>query len=434
MSTSPPDGLTGNFALAELPRILIAPCRAQLSGALWLEHGESARRIVYSNGWPIAAASNLADEQIEAHLLNGNHLSPPNLQKAISHAAKKKIDLQQALSELQLLSKTTFVDQLLELRKRIVTNALQGPCKTRFEPSAADPIGFSSLPLLECCTRAVSRWSPQDQQAVLAAVGNRALSVHTADAELAMTLGAPKTLLALMQSLTKEPKPASQVAANARTDLIAAVATRLVQPPQDMKPMDGPLDRELNDAIAKVQQTSRGDWEPILPAAVERRGLSPRLLAAAVAITALVSVGLTWTLARSPPPPSPSVEAPPPEPPPSSQPVMPSVLAVAADRVKQQSKPKLSEEDQARLEALLKRGNAWMKKKKADAAIKEYKLALEVDPSSAAAHRALGIAYTKTGEAEQAVFEFKLYLRLSPFADDADAVKDLIDNFEKRAR
>jgi tetratricopeptide (TPR) repeat protein len=433
--------LDGAFTLAELPRLIVAPTRAQLSGVLWIERDDATRRIVYSNGWPIAAHSTAADEQIEAYLLDTAQVSAPQLQKAIAHSTAKKVELQQALSDLSLLSKTTFVEQLLALRKTIVVEALSQPARARFEKSPTDPVGFSYLPLLECAAAAVSKWPTNEHQAMLHSVGAQTLTIQGADAELAMTLGAPRTMLALMQGVTREPKTAATLlaqAANARAELVAAIATGMIQPPPEMAPVDASLDAELNDAIRVVQEKARPGWEPILPPPVERPRSNKLIIAAAVAGTAVVSVVATSLFVRAPTPvePPPVAElADPPAAPPSS---VPSVLCAAADQAREQAqkadKPrmKLNAEERARVDALFKHGGALLKKKKFDAAIKDYKAALEIDPMSAPVHRALAIACTRSGDLDQAIFEYKIYLRLAPAAPDRDSVEDLIAAYEQK--
>lgn len=433
--------LEGNFGLSALPSVLLGPCRGRLSGVLWFEREDAVRRIVFSAGWPIAASSNAADEQIEAHLLNTGQLDAPRLQRAIAHSTAKKVELQQALSDLSLLSKTTFVDQLLSLRKKIVTAALSKPCRTRFEPSATDPVGFSYLPLLECCAAAVAKWPTPDQQAALQAAGPAPLSVHDSDAELAMTLGAPKTMLAIMQSLTKEPKTAAQLvnsSPNARAELVAAIAAGIIQRPRDLLPIDGDLDAELGDALRAAQTRARPSFDaPLLPAVPRKR---PNIvgIAAAVAISAVLSVTATWLAVRAPAPVvvSRPIVDPPPDPPASQPSSQVSILTSAGEKAQKPVAPrvKLTPEEKARVEALFKRGTASMKKRKIDLAIKDYKAALEIDPMSASGHRALAIALTRAGELEQAIFEYKVYLRLAPGADDRDSVQDIIDAYEAQRR
>lgn len=58
-----------------------------------------------------------------------------------------------------------------------------------------------------------------------------------------------------------------------------------------------------------------------------------------------------------------------------------------------------------------------------DRAIEQYRKALKMQPSFAAAHNRLGICYNKQGEHEQATREFELCVRSSP--DDAQALNNL---------
>lgn len=58
-----------------------------------------------------------------------------------------------------------------------------------------------------------------------------------------------------------------------------------------------------------------------------------------------------------------------------------------------------------------------------DRAVEQYRKALQMQPSFAAAHNRLGICYNKQGEHEQATREFELCVRSSP--DDAQAMNNL---------
>jgi tetratricopeptide (TPR) repeat protein len=71
-------------------------------------------------------------------------------------------------------------------------------------------------------------------------------------------------------------------------------------------------------------------------------------------------------------------------------------------------------------------------KAKADDAIKAYSHALELDPNLASAERGLAIAYAAKEDEEQAVEHYKNYLKLAPQAPDADTVRKIVSDYEKK--
>lgn len=68
-----------------------------------------------------------------------------------------------------------------------------------------------------------------------------------------------------------------------------------------------------------------------------------------------------------------------------------------------------------------------------ESAIKEFKEAIRLAPGWPDAYYNLGLVQEKAGKLGEAVESFKSYLRVSPEADDAEAVKSLVNKLEYRA-
>lgn len=68
-----------------------------------------------------------------------------------------------------------------------------------------------------------------------------------------------------------------------------------------------------------------------------------------------------------------------------------------------------------------------------ESAIKEFKEAIRLAPGWPDAYYNLGLVQEKAGKLGEAVESFKSYLRVSPEADDAEAVKSLVNKLEYKA-
>ena len=64
-----------------------------------------------------------------------------------------------------------------------------------------------------------------------------------------------------------------------------------------------------------------------------------------------------------------------------------------------------------------------------ESALNRFRSALELDPYSAVAVRGMGISYAQTNKIRQALAAYTAYLELDPGAEDAEAVRDVIDIF-----
>ncbi len=75
-------------------------------------------------------------------------------------------------------------------------------------------------------------------------------------------------------------------------------------------------------------------------------------------------------------------------------------------------------------------GNRYLLQNKLDRALEEYQKAIRADSKYANAHRGLGIVYAKKGEGVKAVKHYQKYISLNPKANDLDAVKKIIKDFQ----
>jgi Flp pilus assembly protein TadD len=69
--------------------------------------------------------------------------------------------------------------------------------------------------------------------------------------------------------------------------------------------------------------------------------------------------------------------------------------------------------------ALANLGNAYFKKQNYDAAIEQYKKAVQITPNESTIHYNLGAAYSNGGQYEQAVAEYGKAVEIDPKMGDA---------------
>lgn len=67
-------------------------------------------------------------------------------------------------------------------------------------------------------------------------------------------------------------------------------------------------------------------------------------------------------------------------------------------------------------------------------AIETFEQALAIDPTYAKAHRSLAIAFAKMNMPDKAVTHYRTYLVLAPTAEDAPAVKKIVDDYDLKAK
>jgi Tfp pilus assembly protein PilF len=77
--------------------------------------------------------------------------------------------------------------------------------------------------------------------------------------------------------------------------------------------------------------------------------------------------------------------------------------------------------------SLVGRGTELYLAGKLQPAREAFEAAIAADPSSAAAHRGLGIVYQRSGAAALAIAAYRRYLELRPNAQDIAAIQDRID-------
>jgi tetratricopeptide (TPR) repeat protein len=78
---------------------------------------------------------------------------------------------------------------------------------------------------------------------------------------------------------------------------------------------------------------------------------------------------------------------------------------------------------------LIEEGYGFITQGDFPSAIERFKAALDLDPNSAVSVRGMGIAYAQSKQLRQALAAYTAYLELDPNAEDADAVRDVIDIF-----
>lgn len=99
---------------------------------------------------------------------------------------------------------------------------------------------------------------------------------------------------------------------------------------------------------------------------------------------------------------------------------------------KHQSEAVETNTDKAR--KLVALGTTFYDKNEMPTAIENFTAALAVDPTYAKAHRSLAIAYAKMNQPDKAVTHYRTYLVLAPTADDAAAVKKIVDDYDLKAK
>ena len=99
---------------------------------------------------------------------------------------------------------------------------------------------------------------------------------------------------------------------------------------------------------------------------------------------------------------------------------------------KHQSEAVETNTDKAR--KLVALGTTFYDKNEMPTAIENFTAALAVDPTYAKAHRSLAIAYAKMNQPDKAVTHYRTYLVLAPTADDAAAVKKIVDDYDAKAK
>lgn len=92
-----------------------------------------------------------------------------------------------------------------------------------------------------------------------------------------------------------------------------------------------------------------------------------------------------------------------------------------------QNPPKNPNAEDAR--PLIEEGYGFITEGEYDQALERFKAALDLDPYSGVAVRGMGIVYAQTKKIRQALAAYMAYLDLSPNAEDADAVRDVIEIF-----
>lgn len=149
-----------------------------------------------------------------------------------------------------------------------------------------------------------------------------------------------------------------------------------------------------------------------------------------VAVIGVVLVGGGVFAALKTPPPLPSAPAQPTGPSIEEQPASTSSASGPSGSLDSKTAQGAAEK-RAKVIDHYNMGNKYYLQRKYPQALEEFRLALELDPTFALAHRGMGVTYAKQGKAEPAIKEYKAYLKLAPDAKDASQVQKVIKEFEQ---
>lgn len=119
----PPGSLPGHGSLAEWPlaRLLLALERHRFTGSLALSRGHVSKRVLFAEGAPIVAESNLASESLGVMLLDQGRLSRADHARLSQRVQEKGCKEGAGLLELRLLDpKELFLALKEQLRRRLL--------------------------------------------------------------------------------------------------------------------------------------------------------------------------------------------------------------------------------------------------------------------------------------------------------------------------
>jgi tetratricopeptide (TPR) repeat protein len=112
---------SGKLSETPLPVLLLELCRAHFTGALCLTRDRTTKRVLWRDGAPILAESNLASETLGVTLLDSGKLSREDYSKVVGYVQLKNCKEGKALLDLKLLEpKELFLALKEQLRRRIL--------------------------------------------------------------------------------------------------------------------------------------------------------------------------------------------------------------------------------------------------------------------------------------------------------------------------
>ncbi len=112
---------SGRLQDHSLPRLLLALYAERFTGGLSLERARVAKRILFHEGVPILAESNLSSETLGVQLLDTGKLSRKSYAKVVGYVQLKKCKEGQALLDLELLGAKDLFHELKEqVRRRLL--------------------------------------------------------------------------------------------------------------------------------------------------------------------------------------------------------------------------------------------------------------------------------------------------------------------------
>ena len=112
---------SGKLSETPLPALLLELSRARFTGALSLTRDRTTKRVLWREGAPILAESNLASETLGVTLLDSGKLSREDYSKVVGYVQLKNCKEGKALLDLKLLEpKELFLALKEQLRRRIL--------------------------------------------------------------------------------------------------------------------------------------------------------------------------------------------------------------------------------------------------------------------------------------------------------------------------
>ncbi len=413
----------------------------RLTGALTISTQTAARRIGFSEGWPVTASSSEPGERPEARYLQ--MLPPEAFLRVQKRAELEKLDFGACAVALRVLRQSTVIETRIRQDLVVLSACLDCPVsETSFTP-AERLVAASVLPLFGCIEDAVGRYDSALREELRRDLAGVMLELGDGMMDVVHALGPSIHAMRLLEQLSRGPMTfAKWVESTAHAPHhvgLALVLSGAVEPSGDEGSFSAAEIDAAVDAFDRPEERviAQNAQDASAVAGTSRSGGRLRTSGAALLLFAIVSAGIWWMLqsgsastSATPEIPTreirsreiPSLATPPlPASAPASVPAAPPLVA-AAPRAR--ASAVMSEEARQHFD----RGNGWLEKRRMSAALAAYKRAVQASPDVPQLHRALAVAYTLEGRMEEAVFEYKLYLALDPEAEDSARIREIIES------
>jgi Flp pilus assembly protein TadD len=165
---------SGKLSETPLPVLLLELSRSHFTGALSLSRDRTTKRVLFRDGAPILAESNLASETLGVTLLDSGKLSREDYSKVVGYVQLKNCKEGKALLDLKLLDpKGLFLALKDQLRRRILESFGWPDGGWSLDPKQVPPPdaqAFRLDPRVLAQEGIESHWS---QERVLASLGER---------------------------------------------------------------------------------------------------------------------------------------------------------------------------------------------------------------------------------------------------------------------